>query len=56
MTQAQQQAIPAMYYHAEVHLQEGGQDYDIMDWIKEDIIQDLIDQYECHLHFLNVVR
>lgn len=56
MTQAQQQAIPAMYYRAEVHLQEGGQDYDIMDWTKEDIIQDLNDQYERHLHFLNVVR
>lgn len=56
MTQAQQQAIPAVYYRAEVHLQEGGQDYDLMDWTKEDIIQDLIDQYERHLHFLNVVR
>ncbi len=44
------------YYRAEVHLKEGGQDYDIMDWTKEDIIQDLIDQYERHLHFLNVVR
>jgi choline/glycine/proline betaine transport protein len=56
MTHAQQQALPAMYYRAEVHLQEGGQNYDIMDWTREDIIQDLIDQYERHLHFLNVVR
>ena len=56
MTKAQEQAIPSVYYRAEVHLQEGGQDYDIMDWRVDDIIQDIIDQYERHLHFLNVVR
>lgn len=49
------ESAPA-YYRAEVHLKEGGQDYDIMDWTQEDIIQDLLDQYERHLHFLNVVR
>ncbi len=56
MTQAQEQAMPSLYYRAEVHLQEGGQDYDIMDWRIDDIIQDVLDQYERHLHFLNVVR
>lgn len=56
MTEAQEQAIPSMYYRAEVHLQEGGQDYDIMSWTVDDIIQDILDQYERHLHFLNVVR
>lgn len=56
MTQAQEQALPSLYYRAEVHLQEGGQDYDIMDWRIDDIIQDVLDQYERHLHFLNVVR
>lgn len=27
-----------------------------MDWTQEDLIQDIIDQYERHLYFLNVVR
>ena len=56
MTTAQEKSIPSIYYRAEVHLQEGGQDYDIMDWQVDDIIQDIIDQYERHLHFLHVVR
>lgn len=44
------------YYHAEVHFKEGGQDYDIMDWSKDDIITDVIDQYERHLGFLSALR
>ena len=56
MTETQEYATPSMYYRAEVHLQEGGQDYDIMSWTVDDIIQDILDQYERHLHFLNVVR
>jgi choline/glycine/proline betaine transport protein len=44
------------YYRAEVHLREGGQDYDIMSWSNADIIDDVLDQYERHLHFLDVVR
>lgn len=44
------------YYRAEVHLLEGGQDYDIMGWNKEQIISNLLDQYEKHMHFLNQVR
>ncbi len=44
------------YYRAEVHLREGGQDYDIMGWAKADIINDVLDQYERHMHFLNAVR
>lgn len=45
-----------MYFRAEIHLNEGGQDYDIMNWSKEGIINDIIDQYHKHLHFLNQVR
>ena len=41
------------YYQAEVFLREGGQHYDVMDWIVDDILQDIIDQYERHLHFLS---
>lgn len=43
------------YYRAEVHFKEGGQDYDIMNWSKQGIISDIIDQYERHLGFLNSV-
>ncbi|MDM1757619.1 MULTISPECIES: choline BCCT transporter BetT [unclassified Acinetobacter] len=44
------------FYQAEVFLREGGQGYDVMDWTQEDVLQDIIDQYERHLHFLNVIR
>ncbi|NCC40983.1 MAG: BCCT family transporter, partial [Gammaproteobacteria bacterium] len=38
------------YYRAEVHLSEGGQDYDVMGWSQHDIIGDVLDQYERHMH------
>ncbi|NNH34384.1 choline BCCT transporter BetT [Acinetobacter sp. NIPH 2377] len=44
------------YYQAEVFLKEGGQNYDVMDWTSDDLLQDIIDQYERHLHFLSLVR
>lgn len=44
------------YYRAEVHLQEGGQDYCIMGWSKNAVINDVIDQYHKHLHFLHLMR
>ncbi|WP_165674109.1 BCCT family transporter [Metapseudomonas otitidis] len=44
------------YFRAEVYLREGGQDYDVMGWSREEVIGDLLDQYEKHLHFLHVVR
>lgn len=44
------------YFRAEVHLLEGGQDYDIMGWSREEVIDDILDQYEQHMHFLHVVR
>jgi len=44
------------YYRAEVHLREGGQDYDIMGWTREAVINDVIDHYQRHLHFLAAVR
>ncbi|MEB3793151.1 choline BCCT transporter BetT [Acinetobacter sp. IK40] len=49
-------ADEAKYFQAEVFLREGGQNYDVMDWTQEDLIQDIIDQYERHLYFLNIVR
>ncbi|MCR8922730.1 choline BCCT transporter BetT [Dasania sp. GY-MA-18] len=44
------------YYRAEVYLAEGGQDYDIMGWTEDQVIADVLDQYEKHMHFLSAVR
>ncbi len=43
-------------FRAEVHFREGGQNYDIMGWTKDDVIGDVLDQYERHMHFLQSVR
>lgn len=48
--------LPREYYSAEVFLQEGGQGYDVMGYSKEQIIHDVLDQYEKHLHFLQMLR
>ncbi|WP_371377945.1 BCCT family transporter [Thalassotalea aquiviva] len=47
---------PEIYYRAEVHLVEGGQDYDIMGWSEQAVINDIVDQYQKHLHFLHLLR
>ncbi len=44
------------YCRAEVHLREGGQNYDVMGWTKEQIIGDVLDHFEKHVHFLHAVR
>ena len=44
------------YYRAEVHLKEGGQDYDVMGWSKDDLIHDVLEQYQRHMHFLSGLR
>ena len=44
------------YYRAEVHLREGGRDYDIMGWRGEDVVNDVLDHYQRHLHFLGAMR
>ena len=46
----------ARSYRAAVHLREGGQGYDLMGWRREEIIHDVLDQYQRHMHFLDVVR
>lgn len=50
------QAEQHKYYRAEVYLKEGGQNYDVMGWNQEQLIHDILDQYEKHLHFLHLVR
>ena len=42
------------YYRAEVFLRRGGQSYDIYGYDQQDIISDILDQFEKHLHFLHV--
>lgn len=51
-----QQAEQHKYYRAEIYLKEGGQNYDVMGWNQEQLINDILDQYEKHLHFLHLVR
>jgi choline/glycine/proline betaine transport protein len=43
-------------FHAEVFLREGGQGYDLMGYTKEQVIGDVLDQYEKHMYFLHQVR
>lgn len=45
-----------LFYRAEVHLAEGGQDYDVMGWTREQVLLDILNQYEDHLHFLHTLR
>lgn len=42
------------YYKAELFLRRGGQSYDIYGFDQQDIITDILDQFERHLHFLNM--
>lgn len=44
------------YYRAEVHLSEGGQDYDIMGRSETEVINDIVEQYQKHMHFLHLLR
>lgn len=44
------------YCRAEVHLEDGGQEYDVMGYTREQIIADLLSQYEKHIQFLHLSR
>ncbi len=44
----------ANYYRAEVFLRRGGQSYDVFGFDQQDIINDILDQFEKHLRFLHV--
>lgn len=48
--------VKQTYYRAEVHLSEGGQDYDIMGWSRLAVINDIIDHYHKHQHFLHLLN
>ncbi|WHN64904.1 choline BCCT transporter BetT [Cysteiniphilum sp. QT6929] len=42
------------YYRAEVFLEHGGQQYDIMGYTEEQVIADILTQYEKHLYYIHV--
>src|SRR5690625_4828513 len=42
------------FYRAEVFLRRGGQAYDIYGYEEQDIIADILDQFEKYMHFLHV--
>nr|WP_298415698.1 choline BCCT transporter BetT [uncultured Halomonas sp.] len=44
------------YYRLEVYLMEGSQEYDLSGYNKEQVTEDILDQYERHLHFLHLNR
>ncbi|MGN8157531.1 BCCT family transporter [Salinisphaera sp. RV14] len=44
------------HYRAEVYLREGGQQYSVVGYTRAQLIGDILDQYEKHLHFLHLMR
>lgn len=44
------------HYRAEVYLREGGQRYNVIGYNQQQLIADVLDQYENHLHFLYLLR
>ncbi|MCR4941824.1 MAG: BCCT family transporter [Campylobacter sp.] len=49
-------AMSDSYYRAEVYLLEGGRDYDVIGWSKQALINDVVEQYRKHMHFLHKTR
>lgn len=43
------------FYRAEVHLTEGSQQYDLYGYTEEQVINDVLTQYEKHVHYLQMV-
>lgn len=55
-TQTVDENKKSTYYRAEVHLSEGGQNYDIMGWSKIAVINDIIDHFQKHQHFIHLLK
>ncbi|MDX2372902.1 BCCT family transporter [Psychrobacter sp. PP-21] len=54
-TEGTADTLPQEHHHrAEVYLRRGGQTYDLYGYQSESVINDIIDQFEKYLHFLNV--
>lgn len=43
-----------VYYRLDVHLREGGQGYDVMGYTQNQLIDDILDQYEQHMEFMRL--
>src|SRR5690606_25315152 len=43
-------------FRGEVPLREGGQDYDVMGWGRDELLHAVLAPYERHIHFLTAVR
>ena len=52
---AREHASEETYYRAEVFLAAGGQGYDLMGYNRDQVIADITEQYEKHMHFLHMV-
>lgn len=44
---------PQLYYRAEVFLRRGGLSYDVYGFNEDDVVKDILDQFENYLHFLD---
>ncbi|WP_367614518.1 BCCT family transporter [Teichococcus coralli] len=44
------------YYRAEVFLEDGSQDYDVMGFSRQEMIQDVLAQYDRHFQYLHAVH
>lgn len=44
------------YYRAEVYLTDGSQEYDLVGYSREQILMDILNQYERHLQYLHLER
>jgi len=44
------------FYRAEVHLLEGSQEYCVYGFTEEQLIHDILSQYDKHINFLNIAR
>ena len=49
-------AVGDTYIRYEVYLTEGSQGYDVMGYSQDQLIGDILDQYERHLEFLRLHR
>jgi len=57
VTAAQQNGgVSDRYFRAEVLLAEGSQGYDVMGYTKEQLINDVLTQYDKHMQFLHLAR
>ncbi|WP_262690833.1 BCCT family transporter [Kordiimonas aestuarii] len=44
------------FFRAEVHLLEGSQHYDVYGYSEDQLIHDVLNQYDKHMHFLHLAR